>query len=242
MRNGSDFVFESVDLLSYHIHKINLRRGRSYIKSPEWVLNKRATINPKNIDNNKCFQYSITVALNHQNHPERTSNIKPFINQYNWEGIDFPAGIKNWKKFEKNNETIALNILQVYFTCQNNPNKSYTEQKAIYEPCGYSLDLVCSFDSEEDKHSFYRGNDCIKKFCSELKDLGTKAVNYEQREMTPLTADENKYYEEQKKCYICGKAFCYDKIKKRDLNYTKMLEIIAISLGNLQELLIAFVI
>ena len=88
-------------------------------------------------------------------------------------------------------------------SCQNNPNKSYTERKAIHEPCGYSLDLVCSFDSKEDKHSFYRGNDCIKKFCSELKELGTKVVNYEQKEMTPLTDDENRYYEEQKKCYIC---------------------------------------
>ena len=53
LRNGSNFVFESVDLLSY-IHKTSLKRGKSCIKSPEWVLNKRATINPKN-KNNKCF-------------------------------------------------------------------------------------------------------------------------------------------------------------------------------------------
>ena len=66
LRKGSDFVFESVDLLVYHLHKISLKRGKSYIKSPEWVINKRATINPKNKEN-KCFQYSITVALNHQN-------------------------------------------------------------------------------------------------------------------------------------------------------------------------------
>ena len=60
------------------------------------------------------FQYSITATLNHQNvgnHPERISNIKPFIDQYNQEGIDFPSGIKDWKKFERNNKTIALNIL-----------------------------------------------------------------------------------------------------------------------------------
>ena len=82
LRNGSNFVFESVDLLSYHIHKTNLKRGKSYIKSPELILNKRATVNPKNNDN-KCFQYSITAALNHENiknHPERTSNIKPYQN------------------------------------------------------------------------------------------------------------------------------------------------------------------
>ena len=85
------------------------------MKSPEWIINKRATINPKNKDN-KCFQYSITVALNHQkieSHPERISNIRPHIDQYNWEGIEFPAGIKDWKKFVRNNETIALNILFV---------------------------------------------------------------------------------------------------------------------------------
>ena len=100
-------------------------------------------------------------------------------------------------------------------SCQNNPNESYTERKAIHEPCGYSLDLVCSFDSKEDKHSFYRGNDCIKKFCSELKELGTKVVNYEQKEMAPLTDDENRYYKEQKKCYICRKSFCCDKKQKK---------------------------
>ena len=36
LRNGSNFVFESVGLLSYHIHKTSLKRGNSYIKSPEW--------------------------------------------------------------------------------------------------------------------------------------------------------------------------------------------------------------
>ena len=33
LRNGSKFVFESVDLLSYHVHKTSLKRGKSYIKS-----------------------------------------------------------------------------------------------------------------------------------------------------------------------------------------------------------------
>ena len=80
--NGSNFVFESVDLLPYHIHKTSLRRGNSYAKSSEWLINK---INPKNKDD-KCFPYSITVTLNHQNienHPERISNIESFIDQYN---------------------------------------------------------------------------------------------------------------------------------------------------------------
>ena len=50
LRNGSNFVFENLDFLSYHIHKTSLKRGNSYIKSPEWVGNKKATITPKNED------------------------------------------------------------------------------------------------------------------------------------------------------------------------------------------------
>ena len=60
--------------------------------------------------------YSITISLNHpnvENHLEKISNIKLYIDQYNWEGIDFPRGIKDWKKFQQNNKTIALNISYV---------------------------------------------------------------------------------------------------------------------------------
>ena len=52
---GSSFIFESVDLLEYHLQKISLNRGRSYIKSSEWIKNKGATINPKNTEDNNCF-------------------------------------------------------------------------------------------------------------------------------------------------------------------------------------------
>ena len=62
---GSQFAFESVDLLYCSLHKISLNRGGSYIDSPEWLKNKRATVNPKNKDN-ECFKYAITVALNHE--------------------------------------------------------------------------------------------------------------------------------------------------------------------------------
>ena len=44
---GSNFVFESVELMDYKIHGVRLKRPRSYIKSPEWLANKKAPINPK---------------------------------------------------------------------------------------------------------------------------------------------------------------------------------------------------
>ena len=84
-----------------------------------------------------------------------------------------------------------------------------------------TLYLVCSFDSKQNKHSLYRGKDCIKKFCSDLKKLGMKIVNYEQNEMISLTDNENKYYEEQKECYICKKELCDDKNEKRKFKLHK---------------------
>ena len=63
---GSQFVFDSIDLLCYKLHKISLNRGGSYIDSPKWLKNKKATVNPKT-NNDKCFQYALTVGLNYQN-------------------------------------------------------------------------------------------------------------------------------------------------------------------------------
>ena len=53
---GSEFAFDSVDLLFCKLYEISLNRGGSYIDSFEWLKNKNAIINPKNNDG-KCFQY-----------------------------------------------------------------------------------------------------------------------------------------------------------------------------------------
>ena len=45
---GSGFTHDSVGLFYYHFQKIDIRRGGSYIASPDWIANKNATINPKN--------------------------------------------------------------------------------------------------------------------------------------------------------------------------------------------------
>ena len=90
---GSEFVFDNTDSLYYKLHEISLNRGGSYIDSPKWLKKKKATINPKN-NGDKCFQYAVTVALNHEqikSHPERISNIKPFIDQNNWKEINLPS-------------------------------------------------------------------------------------------------------------------------------------------------------
>ena len=51
----TSFIFERVDSLEYHLHKISLNRGSSYIKYPEWIKNKGVAINSKNTKDTKCF-------------------------------------------------------------------------------------------------------------------------------------------------------------------------------------------
>ena len=56
------------------------------------------------------------MALNHEQikkDPRIITKIKPFIDQYKWKETDFPSNKKDWNEFEKNNKTIALNILYI---------------------------------------------------------------------------------------------------------------------------------
>ena len=106
---GRDFIFDSVQLTYRKCHKVNFKCSGSYIDSPDWIRKKKTTINPKNTDD-KCFQYVVIVALNYVEikwNSERVSNIKPFINKYNWKRINYPSKIDDWKMFEKNNPNIA---------------------------------------------------------------------------------------------------------------------------------------
>ena len=61
----SKFIPDSVELLEYELHKIDIIRAESYIVSSNWIANKKATINQKNEKDNKCFQWSIIAVLNH---------------------------------------------------------------------------------------------------------------------------------------------------------------------------------
>ena len=53
-------------LMYYNLNKVSLSRGGSYVDSPEWLKNKKATINPQNKKDDRCFQYAVVVALNHE--------------------------------------------------------------------------------------------------------------------------------------------------------------------------------
>ena len=80
---GREFTFHYVQLLYFKCHQINHSRGGSYKDSPDWIKNKKVTINPINKKDNKSFQYTVTVTLNYEEtgkNPERIAKVKPFIN------------------------------------------------------------------------------------------------------------------------------------------------------------------
>ena len=96
-------------------------------------------------------------------------------------------------------------LLEKMSTCINNPNESSTTEINKHTPSGYSLFTHCSFDESKNKLNYYRGEDCMKKFCKDLRTHATKIINYGKKKMMPLTIKEEIYHNKQNICYICKK-------------------------------------
>ena len=75
-------------------------------------------------------------------------------------------------------------------TCRNNPKESSTTEINKHTPSGYSLFTHCSFDKSKNKLNHYRGKDCMKKICKDLRTHAAKIINYEKKKMIPLTIKE----------------------------------------------------
>ena len=83
---------------------------------PEWIKSKKAVINPQNKDE-ECFKWAVIAALHHEDIKkdyQRISRLRPYENQHNWKGFEFPVSIKKIDNFERNNPGIAVNV----FSCK----------------------------------------------------------------------------------------------------------------------------
>ena len=101
-------------------------------------------------------------------------------------------------------------LLEKTSTCYNNLEESSTTEVNKHTPSGYSLFTHCSFDKTKNKLDYYRGDNCMEKFCKDLKEQAAKIINYEKKDMIPLTKKEEKHHNKQKVCYICKKEFNTD--------------------------------
>ena len=78
-------------------------------------------------------------------------------------------------------------LLEKMYSCQNNPEKSYTEKKTKLKASGYSLFTNCLFDLTKNKLDFYKGEDCMKRFCEDLREHAMKIINYEKKKKKDIT-------------------------------------------------------
>ena len=127
-------------------------KNLSELNSLGWLRGKKEAI----INGDNDFQNALDDALNYQTietHPERISKLKPYINKYNWEGIEFPLGPKGWIKFERNNKTLHL--------MYNNKRKKQvillmiTNGKKSHYLAVTSLSALLQGNSSNHKEDFY---------------------------------------------------------------------------------------
>ena len=95
--------------MNYKLHRVHLKRGGSYVKSSEWLANKKATINPKNENDDECLRWSIICALNYNEIMKK--EFENIFKKIKHEDKDFSSHKRDWENFEQNNESIALNVL-----------------------------------------------------------------------------------------------------------------------------------
>ena len=98
-------------------------------------------------------------------------------------------------------------------TCQNNPDLLSTTKINQHIPSGYSIYTSCSFDKSNNKLSYYRGEDCMRRFCKDLKDHAIKIIDCKKKDMIPLTKEEEDNYNKENICHICKKEFNNDKVR-----------------------------
>ena len=94
-------------------------------------------------------------------------------------------------------------------TCHNNPEKSSTTK------LNNSVFTHCLFDTTKNKLDYYRGKNCMKNFCLDIREHATKIIIYEKKEMIPLRKEEKDWHNMQKVCHICKEVFSTDYNNKK---------------------------
>ena len=108
---NSRFAFDKVLHLDVNFHQLNLTRGRSYVPLPDYIANKKAVINPEN-DDSECFKWAIIAAdrwTDIGSHPQRISNLRKFVNNYDWSGLEFQSHLS------KSESSKSITISQLTF-------------------------------------------------------------------------------------------------------------------------------
>ena len=168
----SGFSLDKIMHLHINFHRLALTRGSSYVVFPEWLKSKKAVINPKNKDE-ECFKWAVIAALHHKeikHYPDGISLLRPYENQYNWEGLEFPVSIKKIDKFEKNNPGISVNVLF------SNKKSIYTARRSERNvKCKKQVNLLMIVDGEERHYTTIKN---VSRLLSKLNGNTQHAYQY----------------------------------------------------------------
>ena len=158
-------------------------------------------------------------------HSYRTENKlnahKKICENHNYCNIEMPSPSNNIIKYNSGEKSLELPfiiytdlecLLKKIEICNNNPDLSSTTKINQHISSGYSIYTNRSFDKSNNKLSYYRGEDCMKRFYKDLKDHATKIIDFKKKTMIPLTKEEDDDYNKENTCYICKKDFNNDKV------------------------------
>ena len=150
---NSRFRFDEVLFLNINFHRLNLTRGSSYLPLPDWIARKKAIINPHN-DDEECFKWAVIAAENvGMKDPQRVSNLRKFIDNYDWSGLKFPASIIDIGVFEtKNRSDCEINLLMV------------SEDGIWHYTAIKSLSRLLSSSNSKHKRKQYFCTNCLQGF------------------------------------------------------------------------------
>ena len=182
IRNGKNWHYLAVKSLSRLLRCISSNHNSDY-----YCLN--------------CF---------HSYRTENKLNVhKKICENHDYCNIEMPSPNNNLIKYNQGEKSLELPFI-IYAdleclwkkidTCQNNPDLSSTTKINQHIPSEYSIYTNCSFDKSNNKLSYYRGEDCMKRFCKDLKDHATKIIDFKKKTMIPLTKEEEDNYNKENTC------------------------------------------
>ena len=136
-------------------------------------------------------------------HSYRTKNKldahKKICENHEYCHIEMPTKDNNIIKYNQGGKSLKLPfiiyadlecLLEKINISYNNPEESSTTKINKHTPSGYSIFTYCSFDQSKNKLNYHRGDDCMKRFCKDLRKHATKIINCKKKNMIPLTKKE----------------------------------------------------
>ena len=95
-----------------------------------------------------------------------------------------------YRKFDQTPSIIYVDLeslIKRVDGCKNNFEKLSTAKVGERAPCVCSMSTIWTFDGIEKKHTVYRIEDCMKKFCESLRNHAIKINNLENKKIIPLS-------------------------------------------------------